>query len=147
MEQIVLSGFSDEIAPELDIQLAAIREWGLSHIELRAADGVNVSDFSPEKVKEVNKEVLKDAANRLLFDMKDEEYDTLLNEFGAIQHQLNLIGNIKGVDEVSPMTFPFDVTITYLREDEPETPLSQEDVLKNAHDVKDGQIKLPKVVG
>ena len=53
MEQIVLSGFSDEIAPELDIQLAAIREWGLSHIELRAADGVNVSDFSPEKVKEV----------------------------------------------------------------------------------------------
>lgn len=53
MEQIVLSGFSDEIAPELDIQLAAIREWGLSHIELRAADGVNVSDFSPEKVKKV----------------------------------------------------------------------------------------------
>ena len=32
-------------------------------------------------MKEVNKEVLKDAANRLLFDMKDEEYDTLLNEF------------------------------------------------------------------
>ena len=49
MEQIVLSGFSDEIAPELDIQLAAIREWGLSHIELRAADGVNVSDFSPRE--------------------------------------------------------------------------------------------------
>lgn len=53
MEHIILSGFSDEIAPELDLQLAAIREWGLSHIELRAADGVNVSDFSPEKVKEV----------------------------------------------------------------------------------------------
>lgn len=98
-------------------------------------------------MKEVNKEVLKDAANRLLFDMKDEEYETLLNEFGAIQHQLNLIGNIKGVDEVSPMTFPFDVTITYLREDETIAPLAQEDVLKNAHDVKDGQIKLPKVVG
>ena len=80
-------------------------------------------------MKEVNKEVLKDAANRLLFDMKDEEYETLLNEFGAIQHQLELIGNIKGVDEVSPMTFPFDVTITYLREDEPIAPLAQEDVL------------------
>ena len=53
MEHIILSGFSDEIAPELDLQLAAIREWGLSHIELRAADGVNVSDFSPEKGKEV----------------------------------------------------------------------------------------------
>ena len=53
MEHIILSGFSDEIAPELDLQLAAIREWGLSHIELRAADGVNVSDFSTEKIKEV----------------------------------------------------------------------------------------------
>lgn len=53
MEHIILSGFSDEIAPELDLQLAAIREWGLSHIELRAADGVNVSDFSTEKGKEV----------------------------------------------------------------------------------------------
>ena len=66
-------------------------------------------------MKEVNKEVLKDAANRLLFDMKDEEYETLLNEFGAIQHQLELIGYIKGADDVSPLTFPFDVTIPYLR--------------------------------
>lgn len=53
MEQIVLSGFSDEIAPEFDTQLEAIREWGLTHIELRAADGVNVSDFTLEKVREV----------------------------------------------------------------------------------------------
>ena len=53
MERIILSGFSDEIGPELDYQLETIREFGLSHIELRAADGVNVSDFSLEKVKEV----------------------------------------------------------------------------------------------
>ena len=53
MEHIILSGFSDEIGPELDYQLETIREFGLSHIELRAADGVNVSDFSLEKVKEV----------------------------------------------------------------------------------------------
>lgn len=98
-------------------------------------------------MKSLNKEILKDAANRLLFDMNEDEYDTLLNEFDAIQHQLNLIGNIEGVDETLPMTFPFDVTITYLRDDVPETPLTQEEVLRNAHDVKEGQIKLPKVVG
>lgn len=98
-------------------------------------------------MKSLNKEILKDAANRLLFDMNEDEYDTLLNEFDAIQHQLNLIGNIEGVDEAVPMTFPFDVTITYLRDDVPETPLTQEEVLRNAHDVKEGQIKLPKVVG
>ena len=53
MEHLVLSGFADEIAPEFDKQLEAVTQWGLTHIELRAADGVNVSDFTPEKVKEV----------------------------------------------------------------------------------------------
>lgn len=53
MEHIILSGFSDEIAPELDLQLAALQEWGVTHLELRAADGINVSDFTPEKVREV----------------------------------------------------------------------------------------------
>ena len=53
MEHIILSGISDEIAPELDLQLAALQEWGVTHLELRAADGVNVSDFTPEKVREV----------------------------------------------------------------------------------------------
>ena len=57
MEKIILSGFSDEIAPEFDKQLAAVREFGITHIELRAADGVNVSDFSPEKVKEVKEKL------------------------------------------------------------------------------------------
>lgn len=57
MEQIILSGFSDEIAPEFDVQLEAIREFGLSHIELRAADGVNVSDFTKDKVKEIKEKL------------------------------------------------------------------------------------------
>lgn len=98
-------------------------------------------------MKVVNKDVLKDAANRLYFDMTDSEYETLLEEFANIQQEFELMGQINGVDEVVPMTFPFDVSIDFLRDDEPETPLSQEDVLKNAGNVKEGQIKLPKVVG
>ena len=58
-----------------------------------------------------------------------------------------LLDEIEGVNDISPMTFPFDVSIDYLREDEAKTPLSKEDALKNAKNVKDGQIKLPKVVG
>lgn len=57
MEQIWLSGFSDEIAPEFDTQLETLGEFGLSYLELRAADGVNVSDFTPEKVKEVKRKL------------------------------------------------------------------------------------------
>lgn len=97
-------------------------------------------------MRAVNKEVLKDAANRLLFDMSDEEYNTLLDEFHIIKEQFELIGKIKGVDDSTPMIFPFEVTIDCLREDIPEKPLSKEDALKNAGSVKDGQIKLPKVL-
>ena len=91
-------------------------------------------------MKKVTIEVLKKAANNLLFDMSDEQYQTLLNEFDIIQQQMEIIGTLKNIDNVSPMTFPFDVSISYLREDEPSQPLKQEEALKNAHDV------VPKVL-
>lgn len=98
-------------------------------------------------MKEINLEVLKDAANRLLFDMSEEEYQTLLEEFGTLTKQMETIGKIKGLDDYEPMTFPFDVTTSFLREDEPSEPLTKEEALKNAGSVEEGQIKLPKVVG
>ena len=98
-------------------------------------------------MKEVNETVLKEAAKKLMFTLTDEETARLLAEFDTIKKQMSLIGNIKGVDEVEPMTFPFDVTNDYLREDEPGKPLAKEIALKNAKDVVDGQIRLPKVVG
>lgn len=97
-------------------------------------------------MKKITKEVLKEAANKLLFEMSEEQYDTLLEEFEIITKQMELISNIKGVDEAEPMTFPFDVKTTFLREDVPSKPLDRKEALKNAKDVKDGQIKLPKVV-
>ncbi len=98
-------------------------------------------------MKTINKEVLKDTASRLMFDMKEEEYDTLLAEFDVIIKQMELIGQIKGVDEVEPMTFPFDVSNRFLREDIATSPLDKSEALKNAKDVVDNQIRLPKVVG
>ena len=98
-------------------------------------------------MKPVNKDVLKVAANKLMFTMDEKQYDTLLQEFHIILEQMEMIGEIEGVDDVEPMTFPFDVTTSYLREDEAEAPLDREEALKNASDVVDGQIRLPKVVG
>ncbi len=98
-------------------------------------------------MKEINKQVLKDAAKRLLFDMSEEEYDTLLKEFDVITKQMNLIGQIEGIDDHEPMAFPFPCETAYLREDIPAKPLSKEDALKNAKNKTAGQIKLPKVVG
>lgn len=98
-------------------------------------------------MKAINKEVLKDAAKRLLFEMSEQEYDTLLKEFDVVIKQMELIGKIEGVDDYAPMTFPFDCTTTYLREDIPSRPLSKDEALRNAKNKLGGQIKLPKVVG
>ena len=71
---------------------------------------------------------------------------TLLNEFDIIVKQMNVIGENKKIDEYAPMTFPFDVYVTYLREDIAATPLSRDEALRNAQHKAGGQIKLPKVV-
>jgi len=98
-------------------------------------------------MKEANAQILKEAAEKLMFTLSDDETERLLKEFNVIFQQMELIGKIKGVDDAIPMTFPFDVTNNFLREDVPTAALNREDALKNASDVVDGQIRLPKVVG
>ncbi len=97
-------------------------------------------------MKEVNIDVLKNVANSLMFDMSDDEYRLLEGEFNTIIRQMELIHNIKGVNEISPMTFPYEVTTTVLRDDEPSDVISTEDALKNAKDVIENQIRIPRVL-
>lgn len=99
------------------------------------------------KMKQISEELLSLSAEKLMFEMSDNELKTLYDEFLILIQQMKLIGNIQGVDEVSPMTFPFEVTTSFLREDVAVTPLERDEALKNASDVVDGQIRLPKVVG
>ena len=98
-------------------------------------------------MKQITKETLKEAANKLMFDLTDEELDKLVKEFDIIVKQMKLIGEIPGVDDAEPMTFPFECAVTYLREDVATKPEDRDEILKNAKDVVDGQIRLPKVVG
>ena len=98
-------------------------------------------------MKEINLDVLRDAAHRLLFDMSEEEYQTLLDEFGILTKQMEMIGKIEGLENYAPMTFPFPCEVSYLREDVAEEPLKQEEALRNAGSVLNGEIKIPKVVG
>lgn len=97
-------------------------------------------------MKKVDEKVLRTVADKLMFDITDEQCQSLLKEFNTILKQMELIGEIDNIDEYSPMTFPFEVTSSYLREDVASEPLNKEEALKNAKDVKDGQIRLPKVV-
>ena len=97
-------------------------------------------------MKEITMDVLHDAAHRLLFDMSEEEYATLMEEFKTLVKQMDTIGKIKGLDEYEPMTFPFPCETSFLREDIAEEPLPRDEALANAGSKLDGQIKLPKVV-
>ena len=97
-------------------------------------------------MKKISKEVLQLTANKLMFDLTDEQYERLEKEFEVLIKHMNIIGEIEGVDDAEPMSFPFDVTNSYLREDVAERPLDRKEALKNAQDVVDGQISVPKVV-
>ena len=98
-------------------------------------------------MSEIKKEILKKCANNLMFELTDEECSFLQEDFENLFKQMEQLSQIDGIDDVEPMVFPFEVTTDFLREDIEGEPLSVEDVLKNAKDVQEGQIKLPKVVG
>ena len=53
--KIIISGFADEIDPQLDVQLKVVKELGMDHICFRAADGKGVAEYTLEEVKEVIK--------------------------------------------------------------------------------------------
>ncbi|MCD8204345.1 MAG: Asp-tRNA(Asn)/Glu-tRNA(Gln) amidotransferase GatCAB subunit C [Coprobacillus sp.] len=97
-------------------------------------------------MKEVNIDVLKNVANSLMFDMSEDEYRLLEGEFHTTLKQMDLIHNIKGVEDVTPMTFPYEVTTSALREDEPSEVISSDEALKNAKDVIEKQIRIPRVL-
>ena len=95
----------------------------------------------------VTKEKLKDYAAKLMFDMDDEGYERTLKEFETIEKHMALIGEIKGIEEVTPMTFPYVIYHAHLREDIARPCLTNEEVLANASSTKANQVKVPKVVG
>ena len=97
-------------------------------------------------MKKVDKATLKEAAHKMLFDMSEEEFDSFLEQFDVIQKQIDLISQVDGVDEIEPTSFPYPVFTMSMREDIATEPLSQEEALKNAHEVENGMIKIPKVV-
>jgi len=91
-------------------------------------------------------EELKKYANSLMFDMAEQEYQTLQNEFESILKEMNLINAIEGLEEVEPMTYPFILDSAVLREDVEGKSLSIDELLANADSHYLDQIKVPKVV-
>lgn len=98
-------------------------------------------------MQKITRENIQDYALKLMFKMKEEEFDTFEKEFETIIKHMDLIGQIDGIEKVEPMTFPFKNKDVKLRKDEATSTLTTEDAVKNAKDVVYDEVKVPKVVG
>lgn len=90
--------------------------------------------------------MLKELGLKTMFNISDDEMPELVNEYNVFMSHVEALEAIN-TDNVDPLAFPYEIEMTYLREDEPTHIISREDALKNAKSVLDNQIKVPKVVG
>ena len=98
-------------------------------------------------MQKITRENIQDYALKLMFKMKEEEFDTFEKEFETILKHMGLIGEIEGIENVEPMTFPFVNDDVKLREDIVNNTLTTEDAVKNAKETIYDEVKVPKVVG
>ena len=98
-------------------------------------------------MQKITKENIQDYALKLMFKMKEEEFDSFEKEFVTILKHMDLIGQIDGIEKVEPMVFPFINKDAKLRKDVANSALTTEDAIKNAHETIYDEIKVPKVVG
>ena len=94
----------------------------------------------------ITKELLESYAKKLMFEMNDEEYETLEEEFKIILKQMDLIGKIDNISNIEPMTFPFINEDVSLREDEIDNTMTTRELLENVKVSERNQVSIPKVV-
>ena len=93
------------------------------------------------------KEMVDSYADKLLIGLTKEENEMVLKEFQDIDENLNLINQIKGIDEVEPMTHCLDDFVYEVREDVIEKSPDVRDILSNSDKTRGREIEIPKVVG
>ena len=95
---------------------------------------------------ELNKKQVDNLANKLLIGLTDEENKMVLEEFAEIEQSIDLINEIENIDNVEPMTHPYDLYTATLREDEPEESVSLKEIMQNVKQSDGREIKVPKTV-
>lgn len=96
-------------------------------------------------VENKNREYFQKLANQLMFNLSDEEADELVSEFGTLEQQFALMEEIN-TDGVEEMIYPFEEPTTYIRQDEADHVISQDDAMRNVTKKLEGHFVLPKVV-
>ena len=98
-------------------------------------------------MQKITRENIQDYALKLMFKMKDNEFESFEKEFDTILKHMDLIGQIENIDKIEPMTFPFKNKDAKLRLDEVKNTITPDDAIKNAKETIYDEVKVPKVVG
>ena len=91
-------------------------------------------------------ELVDELANKLLIGLSKEENDLVLREFELIDKSMQVIANMKNIENVEPMTHALDDTEIILREDTAEESVPIEDLPANCDNTEGREIVVPKVV-
>ena len=91
-------------------------------------------------------ELVDELANKLLIGLSKEENDLVLREFELIDKSMQVIANMKNIENIEPMTHALDDTEIILREDIAEESVPIEELLSNCDAVEDREIVVPRVV-
>ena len=93
----------------------------------------------------MDKKAIKEYAEHLMFELSDEEADSLVKEFSTLEAEMALLDAVdtEGVEE---MVYPFEAPTVFLREDEVSNVISQDDAMANVKKKLEGHFVLPKVV-
>lgn len=87
----------------------------------------------------------KKLANQLMFNLSDEEADSIVREFDTLSRQMSLLDKVN-TDGVEEMVYPFEDETSYVRPDVVSNVIAQEDALANVDRKIEGHFVLPKVV-
>ena len=84
--------------------------------------------------------LVDDLADRLLIGLSREENKMVLDEFEAIDENIDLINKIEGISEVKPMTHCLDDFEFVLREDVVVESPELDELLANCDETEDGEV-------
>ncbi len=92
-----------------------------------------------------DREYFRKLAHQLMFDLSDEEADSIVEEFSTLERQMALLDAVN-TDGVEEMIYPFEDDTDFLRDDVVTNVISQDDAVANVKKKLEGHFVLPKVV-
>ena len=92
------------------------------------------------------REMVDEYADKLLIGLTEEENKQVLDEFEVIDQDIDIINQIKDIENVEPMSHCLDDFVYELREDEVEESVSIDELLQNCDDYLDDEVRVPRMV-